>query len=75
MLCDGAGWGEDHHFFFCSSMETPPGPRDTTISRPPITERVWGGRSVEGHLEIISTVQGLKKLLLQPKSLEVHQDL
>ena len=29
-----------HHFFLCSSMETPPGPRDTTINRPPITERV-----------------------------------
>lgn len=30
-----------YHFFLCSSMETPPGPRDTTISSPPITDNVW----------------------------------
>ena len=29
-----------YHFFFCSSIDTPPGPRDTTISRPPMTESV-----------------------------------
>lgn len=30
-----------HHSFFFSSMETPPGPRATTNSRPPITDVVW----------------------------------
>jgi len=30
-----------HHFFLDSSMETPPGPSETTINRPPITDSVW----------------------------------
>lgn len=30
-----------YHFFLCSSIDTPPGPRDTTISSPPITDNVW----------------------------------
>ena len=30
-----------YHFFLCSSIDTPPGPRETTIKRPPITDRVW----------------------------------
>ena len=30
-----------YHSFFFSSMETPPGPRATTRSRPPITDMVW----------------------------------
>lgn len=30
-----------HHSFFFSSMETPPGPRATTRSKPPITDMVW----------------------------------
>lgn len=30
-----------YHFFLCSSIETPPGPRDTIISNPPITDNVW----------------------------------
>jgi len=29
-----------YHFFLCSSIETPPGPSDTIIKRPPITESV-----------------------------------
>lgn len=29
-----------YHFFLCSSIETPPGPRRTIISSPPITESV-----------------------------------
>lgn len=30
-----------YHSFFFSSMETPPGPRATTSSKPPITDMVW----------------------------------
>jgi hypothetical protein len=30
-----------YHFFLCSSIETPPAPRYTTINRPPITDIVW----------------------------------
>ena len=30
-----------YHFFLCSSIETPPGPSETTINNPPITERVY----------------------------------
>jgi len=30
-----------YHCFLCSSMLTPPGPMDTSISRPPITDMVW----------------------------------
>lgn len=30
-----------YHSFFFSSMDTPPGPRATTRSRPPITDMVW----------------------------------
>lgn len=30
-----------HHSFFFSSMDTPPGPRATTSSRPPMTDVVW----------------------------------
>jgi len=29
-----------YHFFLCSSMDTPPGPNETTIRSPPITESV-----------------------------------
>jgi len=37
----GAFYVAIYHFFLCSSMETPPGPKDTTIRRPPITDSVW----------------------------------
>lgn len=30
----------NYHSFLCSSKETPPGPRDTIISNPPITDKV-----------------------------------
>lgn len=33
--------GVCYHSFFFSSMETPPGPRATTRSKPPITDMVW----------------------------------
>lgn len=33
--------GARYHSFFFSSMETPPGPRATTRSKPPITDMVW----------------------------------
>lgn len=33
--------GRCYHSFFFSSMETPPGPRATTSSKPPITDMVW----------------------------------
>lgn len=29
-----------YHFFLCSSIDTPPGPKETIINKPPITERV-----------------------------------
>lgn len=31
---------EFYHSFLCSSIDTPPGPRDTIIRRPPITDNV-----------------------------------
>ena len=37
------GEGRDYHSFLCSSMETPPGPMETSISRPPTTDSVWTG--------------------------------
>lgn len=30
-----------YHFFLCSSIETPPGPSETIISSPPMTDSVW----------------------------------
>lgn len=33
--------GVCYHSFFFSSMDTPPGPRATTRSKPPITDMVW----------------------------------
>ena len=39
-FCDVGGW-KDYHFFLDSSIDTPPGPRDTTIKSPPMTESVW----------------------------------
>lgn len=33
--------GFDYYFFLCSSIETPPGPKLTIISNPPITDKVW----------------------------------
>lgn len=41
----GNGWMDRslrlYHFFLCSSIETPPGPRETIMSSPPITDNVW----------------------------------
>ena len=37
------GERRDYHSFLCSSMETPPGPMETSISRPPTTDSVWRG--------------------------------
>lgn len=33
-----------YHFFLCSSIDTPPGPSDTIMRRPPITERVCNNK-------------------------------
>lgn len=38
-LCEETESG--YHSFFFSSMDTPPGPRATTSSRPPTTDVVW----------------------------------
>lgn len=40
-LSQGGKGSVCYHSFFFSSMETPPGPRATTRSRPPITDMVW----------------------------------
>lgn len=32
--------GQVYHFFLCSSIDTPPGPSDTIINKPPMTESV-----------------------------------
>lgn len=41
-----------HHFFLCSSIDTPPGPSDTIIRRPPITESVYKQGRKQTNIEV-----------------------
>lgn len=38
--------GQVYHFFLCSSIDTPPGPSDTIISKPPMTESVYKNKII-----------------------------
>ena len=68
MLCDA---GRFHHFFLDSSMETPPGPRDTTINRPPITDRVWNWKLLL-KIHILHCIREIWILIVLLKHQENH---